>query len=157
MIHIVHSYRVLTGNIWLYAGNNWLQISGSQIISCLNKAWELFLYLRHAFLRLYLFVVILRGQEVIDDSHRLTQLLTQCIQKAVCVFWVWWFGEGVTPLVAAVGMGTRQIVSGLWRWWKGTVQADVGIGLPTGLACQPWWIELGWRRAGERLWPGCRW
>ena len=105
---------------------------------------------------LYLLIVILRSQKVINDGHPLSQLLTKCIQKAVCVFWTGWFGEGVTPLATAMGWRTGWIVNGLWWWWWGTIQADIGIGLPTGLACQPWWVELGWRGAGERLWPRCR-
>lgn len=127
----------------------------------LNEASELFHVTKtcvpcSVLLWLYLLIVILWSQEVINDGHPLSELLAQCIQKAICVFWAWRFGEGVTPLAAAVGGGTRWVVRGLWRRRRGTVQTDVGVGLPTRLACQPWWIELGWRGAGERLRPGCR-
>lgn len=69
----------------------------------------------YIFLRAYLFIVIFGGQEVINNGHCLSQLLTQCIQEAICVLRARRFGEGVTPLVAAVDRGTGREVSGLWR------------------------------------------
>ena len=34
----------------------------------------------------YLFVVMLRTQEIVDDGHPLSQLLTEGIQEAISVF-----------------------------------------------------------------------
>lgn len=62
-------------------------ICNIMIFDCMQITHKLLLesLSRCAFLCPYFFIVILWGEEVINNGHRLSKLLTQCIQKAICV------------------------------------------------------------------------